>query len=538
MKISSTNYFSCLFFQCLLLFVYVNSFEEQKNVKKSEFPDGFLFGTTTSAYQIEGAVLEDGKGLSNWDVFSHTKGRINNGDTGDVADDHYHRFQEDVELMHSIGLNSYRFSISWSRVLPRGRFGKVNFAGVTFYNKLIDSLLLKGIAPFVTLNHHDHPHELEEKYGGWLNPVMQEEFSYFAQICFESFGDRVKYWTTINEPNMFAEMAYVRGVYPPARCSAPFGNCSAGNSDTEPLVAMHNMLLAHAKAAKLYREHFQPKHGGLIGIVVHSFMYKPLRNNDFDRDAANRAVLFTAAWVFDPLVHGDYPPEMRKYLLDALPRFTSDERKLIKDSIDFMGINHYGTLYAKDCIYSSCVCSNSSCIAGGDHPIHGYLITLAEKDGVSIGEPTGMSRFFVVPNGMEEIVDYMKKRYHNKPMFVTENGYASLNPTTAQADELQHDTKRVEFHKSYLASLARAIRKGADVRGYFIWSLMDNFEWTSGYDLKFGLYYVDRATLDRVPKLSAKWYTHFLTNNSLNGEETGKLITFKYSSQANHLSDK
>ncbi|KAH0651423.1 hypothetical protein KY285_031549 [Solanum tuberosum] len=159
-------------------------------------------------------------------------------------------------------------------------------------------------------------------------------------------------------------------------------------------------------------------------------------------------------------------------------------------------------------------------------------------DGVSIGEPTGMSRFFVVPNGMEEIVDYMKKRYHNKPMFVTENGYASLNPTTAQADELQNDTKRVEFHKSYLASLARAIRKGADVRGYFIWSLMDKFEWTSGYELKFGLYYVDRATLDRVPKLSAKWYTDFLTNNSLNGEETGKLISFKYSTKANHLSDK
>lgn len=241
--------------------------------------------------------------------------------------------------------------------------------------------------------------------------------------------------------------------------------------------------------------------------------------------------------VFDPLVYGYYPPEMRKYLGSALPRFTSDERKLIKDSIDFMGINHYGTLYAKDCIYSSCVCSNSSCIAGGDHPIHGYLITLGEKDGVSIGEPTGMSRFFVVPEGMEEIVDYMKKRYHNKPMFVTENGYSSLNPTTAQADELQHDIKRVEFHKSYLASLSRAIRNGADVRGYFIWSLMDNFEWTNGYELKFGLYYVDRATLDRVPKLSAKWYRDFLTNSCLNAEETGKAISFKYT-QADHLSDK
>ncbi|XP_019236467.1 PREDICTED: beta-glucosidase 18-like isoform X2 [Nicotiana attenuata] len=434
--------------------------------------------------------------------------------------------------MHSLGLNSYRFSISWSRILPRGRFGKVNIAGIMFYNKLIDSLSLKGITPFVTLNHHDHPQELEEKYGGWLNPLMQEEFTYFAQICFESFGDRVKYWTTINEPNMFAEMAYVRGVYPPAHCSPPFGNCSVGNSDTEPLIAMHNMLLAHAKAAKLYREHFQSKHGGLIGIVVHAFMYKPLRNDDFDRDAANRALVFTAAWVFDPLVYGYYPREMRQYLGSSLPRFTSDEGKLIKDSTDFIGVNHYGTLYAKDCIYSSCVCSNSSCIAGGDHPIHGYLITLGEKDGVSIGEPTGMPRFFVVPRGMEEIVDYMKKRYPNKPMFVTENGYSSLNPTTAQADELQHDIKRVEFHKSYLASLARAIRKGADVRGYFIWSLMDNFEWASGYELKFGLYYVDRSTLNRVPKLSAKWYRDFLT-----GEKTRNAISFKHT-QADQLSHK
>ncbi|XP_059283635.1 beta-glucosidase 18-like isoform X1 [Lycium ferocissimum] len=524
---SRSNYFSCFFLLCLLLFVSVNSLEEQHNVKSSQFPDGFLFGATTSAYQIEGAFLEDGKGLSNWDVFSHTKGRIKNGDNGDIADDHYHRFQEDVELMHSIGLTAYRFSISWSRVVPRGRSGKVNFAGVTFYSKLIDSLLLKGITPFVTVSHHDHPQELEERYGGWLDPIMQEEFTHFAQICFERFGDRVKHWITINEPNILAEMGYVTGNYPPAHCSRPFGNCSAGNSDTEPLIVMHNMLLAHAKAAKLYRDHFQPKHGGLIGIVANAFMYKPLRDNDFDRDAANRALVFTTAWVFDPLVLGDYPPEMRKYLGSLLPRFTSDERNLIKNSIDFIGINHYGTLYAKDCIYSSCVCSDSSCTAGGDHPIHGYLITLGEKDGVSIGERTGMPRFFVVPKGMEEVVDYMKKRYHNKPMFVTENGYSSLNPTTAQADELQHDTKRVEFHKAYLASLAQAIRNGADVRGYFIWSLMDNFEWARGYEMKFGLYYVDRATLDRVPKLSAKWYRDFLTNSSLNGEETGKAISFK-----------
>ncbi|KAJ7948615.1 Beta-glucosidase [Quillaja saponaria] len=458
--------------------------KEDEEIRKHQFPDGFLFGTSTSSYQIEGAYIEDGKGLSNWDVFSHIPGKIKNSENGDIADDHYHRYLEDIDLMHSLGINTYRFSISWARILPRGRFGDINTNGILFYNKIIDNLLLRGIEPFVTIHHHDLPQELEDRYGGWLSPQIQNDFVHFAEICFESFGDRVKNWVTINEPNLFAEMAYTRGTYPPGHCSLPFGNCSVGNSDSEPLIAMHNMLLSHAMAVNLYRKHFKAEQGGSIGITVSCFMYEPLRDDQVgDRQAANRALAFTAGWVLDPLVFYDYPPEMRHILGSQLPSFTPD-------------------------------CTYIACPLGGDHPIRGFLLTLGEKDGIPIGDRTGMPRFFVVPEGMEKIIDYIKMRYHNTPMFVTENGYSSPQNQDVKLNDFLQDFNRIEFHKAYLAALLRAIRKGADVRGYFIWSLMDNFEWTDGYGTRFGLHYVDFQTLERIPKLSAKWLTSFLTNYS------------------------
>ncbi|KAL3503251.1 hypothetical protein ACH5RR_037700 [Cinchona calisaya] len=496
-----------------------NAEELAEDVKRSQFPDGFLFGVATSSYQVEGAVHEDGRSRSNWDVFAHTKGNVNNGDTGDMADDHYHRYSEDIEIMHSLGVDAYRFSISWERVLPRGKFGDINPAGILFYNKIIDNLLIRGIEPFVTIHHHDLPQELEDTYGGWLSPLIQDDFIHLAETCFKNFGDRVKYWITINEPNLVSEMAYERGTYPPARCSPPFGNCSAGNSDVEPLIVMHHMLLAHAKAVKLYREQFQKKKGGIIGIVANTFMYEPLTDNEHDREAASRVLAFNVGWCFDPLVFGEYPPEMRHYHGNELPTFTSEEKQLVGNSTDFLGLNHYTTLYAKDCIHSSCSCFLSSCFPGADRAIRGFVSTTGIWDGVAIGDPTGVSRFFVVPRGMEEIVDYVKKRYHNKPMFITENGYSPPKSQEEQFDDLLHDIKRIEFHKAYLASLARAIRNGADVRGYFIWSLMDDFEWVNGYDVKFGLYSVDRTTMNRIPKSSAKWYRDFLHNISLNDQK-------------------
>ncbi|XP_024959693.1 beta-glucosidase 18-like [Cynara cardunculus var. scolymus] len=482
--------------------------EDQPHIKRSDFPHGFLFGAATSAYQVEGAYLEDAKSLSNWDVFCHSVvGCAEDGDNGDVADDHYHQFTEDIEMMHSLGLKAYRFSISWARILPRGRFGEVNPAGIMFYNKIIDNLILKGIEPFVTIFHNDFPQELEERYGSWLNPEMKEEFVHMAEICFKWFGDRVKYWITINEPNVFTEYAYESGLFPPSRCSEPFGNCVAGNSDVEPLIVMHNLLLAHGMAAKLYHDKFQPKQGGFIGLVMHCYMFEPLTDSELDRNAAKRALAFSIGWSLDPVIFGEYPEEMHEYLGSTLPSFSVDEKNFLKNSMDFIGINHYSTAYTKDC-------TNSSCSPTANRAIRGFLDIALERDGVPIGEPTGIEGLTVVPRGMGEIVNYIKIRYNNKPMFITENGYASLDVQGARINELVNDVKRVQFHTAYLASLAKSIREGADVRGYFVWSLMDNYEWLHGYDVKFGLYYVDRKTLSRVPKLSAKWYMNFLKNNS------------------------
>ncbi|KAM0063332.1 putative beta-glucosidase [Helianthus debilis subsp. tardiflorus] len=484
--------------------------QQQQPIKRSDFPSGFLFGAATSAYQIEGAYLEDGKSLTNWDCFCHSKPEEcgENGDNGDVADDHYHLFMKDIELMHSLGIKAYRFSISWARILPRGRFGEVNPLGIMFYNNIIDNLVLKGIEPFVTIHHEDFPQELEDKYGSWLDPQMQDDFVHFAETCFKNFGDRVKYWITINEPNLVSELAYEKGVYPPGRCSQPFGNCLAGNSDVEPLFVMHNMLLAHGKAAKLYREQYQPKQGGSVGLVAHCFMYEPITDSELDRKAAERAMIFNIGWSFDPPIFGDYPQEMREYHGNELPRFTQEEKDMMKNSIDFIGINHYSAIYAKDC-------TNSSCSESANRVIKGFVEITGERDGVLIGDPTSMPRFFVVPRGMEEIVNYVKTRYNNTPMFVTENGYSSPNVQDVQVEEILNDVKRIEFHQAYLTSLASAITNGADVRGYFVWSLMDNYEWAQGYNVRFGLHYVDRQTFDRIPKLSARWYQGFLKNNSL-----------------------
>nr|XP_043628758.1 beta-glucosidase 18-like isoform X1 [Erigeron canadensis] len=479
---------------------------EPPHIKRSEFPPGFLFGSATSAYQVEGAYLEDDKSLSNWDVYCHSIGCGLNGENGDIADDHYHLFMNDIELMHSLGIEAYRFSISWARILPRGRFGQVNPAAIMFYNKILDNLILKGLEPFVTIYHVDFPQEFEDRYGSWLNPEMQEEFLYMAEICFKYFGDRVKHWVTINEPKFVAEMAYEIGAVPPSRCSEPYENCNDGNSDVEPLIAIHNMLLAHGRAAKLYHEYFQPKQGGLIGLTVHACMYEPLTDTELDRGAAKRAFAFHAGWVLDPSIFGEYPEEIQQYLGSRLPSFSLEEKNYMKNSIDFIGINHYSSIYAKDC-------TNSSCSATANRAMQGFVDTVAERDGVLIGGLTGVEGSYVVPGGMRKIVNLMKNRYNNIPMFVTENGYSSPNGQELQVNELLNDVKRIEYHSTYLASLLQSIREGADVRGYFAWSLMDSYEWLKGYSVRYGFYYVDHQTQIRIPKLSARWYKNFLTNN-------------------------
>ncbi|TVU15259.1 hypothetical protein EJB05_38769, partial [Eragrostis curvula] len=459
-----------------------------------------------SVLQIEGAYLEGNRGLSNWDVFSHKRGTIEDGSNGDTADDHYHRYMDDIELMHSLGVNSYRFSIAWTRILPRGRFGYVNPDGVAFYNALINALLQKGIEPFATICHYDIPQELETRYGGWLSPEIQKDFGYFAEICFKMFGDRIKLWTTFNQPNLFIKFSYMDGWYPPGRCSQPFGNCALGNSSIEPYIAGHNMILSHATAVSIYRKRYQGQQCGHIGISICTRWYEPFRNTTVDILAVERALSFSGPWFLDPIMLGDYPSEMREILGPNLPEFTSKQKKKLQATkLDFIGLNHYTTLYMKDCIFSPCAVDP----VDGDARV---LSSAVRDDGTLIGEPVKdlvvvrLLSLLTYQDGMEKVVMYFKQRYNNTPTYITENGYAQASNSNMTVEDFTNDTRRVDYIRSYLAFLASAIRKGADVRGYFVWSLLDDFEWTSGYTLRFGLYHVDFKTLKRTPKLSAKWY--------------------------------
>ncbi|KAL5578891.1 hypothetical protein UlMin_011333, partial [Ulmus minor] len=460
----------------------------------------------------EGAYLTDGKGLNNWDVYTHRSGnKILDGSSGDVAVDHYHLYLEDINLMSSLGVNSYRFSISWTRILPKGKFGEVNQAGIEFYNKLINALLHKGIEPFVTLNHFDFPHELEERYGGWLCSKSQEDFDYFAEICFKSYGDRVKNWVTLNEPNLQTDFTYRTGKYPPCRCSWPFGNCTAGDSEKEPFIAAHNLILSHAAAVSTYRTKYQKEQGGKIGIVVHIPWFEPISNSTADELAAERAQSFFTKWFLDPIIFGKYPAVMKKTLGSLLPKFsTSDKEKLKMAGVDFIGINHYTSYYVQDCIYSPCE------PGVGVTWSEGLYRRSSQRNGVPIGEPSSLDWLNVYPRGMEKTVEFVMETYNNIPMIITENGFGTFDNPNTTVEELLVDAKRVSYMADYLDALLRAMRKGADVRGYFVWSLLDDFEWLYGYTVRFGLYYVDFGSLNRTRKSSATWYERLISRHKDN----------------------
>ncbi|XP_019172552.1 PREDICTED: beta-glucosidase 46-like [Ipomoea nil] len=468
----------------------------------SPFPPNFFFGTSSSSYQYEGGYLSDGKGLSNWDVFTHQPGNILDGSNGDVAADQYDLYKEDADLLASLGVNSHKFSISWSRVLPKGRHGNINLEGIKYYRNLIDSLLLKGIEPFVTINHYDLPQELQDRFQGWLSPEMQEEYAYLADVCFNHLGDKVKYWITFNEPNMWAIAAYRYRLW-------PHGNCSEGNATKDIFIVAHNMILAHAAAVNIYRKNYQQQQGGEIGIAMLFTWFLPMTNSTVDKAAAERAHSFLSNWFLDPIMYGSYPKEMKDILGSHLPEFSStDLEKLKAGGSDFIGINHYTTYYAQDCLYSTCDPSMA-----GNTREEGFVGQSLSKNGKLIGELAGLGYIAVYPPGMEKMVTYLKEKFSNIPLYVTENGYCDTTTPNSNIEEVLNDTKRVKFFADYLNALATAIRKGADVRGYFIWSLFDNFEWTFGYTKRLGLYQFDRVTLKRTPKLSAKWYKQFIAKN-------------------------
>ncbi|XP_038707791.1 beta-glucosidase 40 [Tripterygium wilfordii] len=476
-------------------------------INRRSFPKGFVFGTASSAFQYEGAVKEDGRGPSVWDTFSHSFG-ITDFSNADVAVDQYHRYNEDIQLMKDMGMDAYRFSISWSRIYPNGT-GKLNQAGVDHYNNLINALLAKGIEPYVTLYHWDLPQALADRYNGWLSPQIIKDFAVFAETCFQKFGDRVKHWITFNEPHTFAIQGYDVGLQAPGRCSILFRLfCRAGNSATEPYIVAHNTLLSHAAVVDIYRNKYKRKQHGAVGIAFDVMWYEPASNSTDDIEAAQRAQDFQFGWFIDPLIFGDYPSSMRSRVRSRLPTFSKSEVALLKGSLDFVGINHYTTYYAR---------KNSTNIINvllNDSVADSGTITLPFKDGKAIGDRANSIWLYIVPDGIRSLMNYIKQKYGNPLVIITENGMDDGNsPFTSIKDALK-DEKRIKYHNDYLTNLLAAIKEdGCNIKGYFAWSLLDNWEWAAGYTSRFGLYFVDyKDKLKRYPKNSVQWFKKFLAS--------------------------
>ena len=458
------------------------------------FPDDFIWGTATSSYQIEGAADIDGKGPSIWDAFSSIPGKTHRGETGAIACDHYHRFKEDIQLMKQMGVKAYRFSISWPRVMPTGK-GTINEAGIQFYNELIDELIKADIVPWVTLYHWDLPLALQLEDDGWLGASISDYFAAYADLCFERFGDRVKNWITLNEPWVVAILGYGQGVFAPGRIS-----------NDEPYLAAHQLILAHAKAVRVYREKYSHQQGQ-IGITNNCDWREPLTDSDEDKAAAQRAVEFFLAWFADPVYKGDYPAVMKERLGDRLPGFSAAEQQLIKGTSDFFGLNHYTTMYAAQA--SDAAIKKSVYGNGGISEDQDVDLFQDEKWDLTL------MNWAVVPWGCKKLLHWINDRYGQPPIYITENGCAYADQLI---DGKVNDPERVTFYKGYLLACQEAIQEGVQLKGYFAWSFMDNFEWASGYDKRFGLHYVDFETLERTPKQSAFWLGEVMKNNAIESE--------------------
>ncbi|XP_034696060.1 beta-glucosidase 40-like [Vitis riparia] len=480
-----------------------------ENITRGSFPKGFVFGTASSAFQYEGAVKEDGRGLTVWDNFSHTAGKILDSSNADVAVDHYHRYPDDIQLMKNMGMDAYRFSISWSRIFPDGT-GKMNQAGVDHYNRLINALIAKGIEPYVTLYHWDLPQTLEDKYNGWLDPQIIKDFALYAETCFQQFGDRVKHWITFNEPHTFTVQGYDEGLQAPGRCSIPlFLFCRAGNSATEPYIVAHHVLLSHATVADIYHKKYKAKQQGSLGVAFDVIWFEPKTNSTEDIEATQRAQDFQLGWFIDPLMYGDYPKSLKDGVGSRLPNFTRDESALLKGSLDFVGINHYTTFYAE---YDA---NNLTGTLLNDSLADSRAITLPfSKDGQPIGDRANSIWLYIVPRGMRSLMNYIKQKYGNPPIIITENGMDDANNPFIPIKDALKDEKRIKYHNDYLQSLLASIKEdGCNVKGYFVWSLLDNWEWGAGFTSRFGLFFVDyKDKLKRYPKNSVEWFKNFLNS--------------------------
>lgn len=452
------------------------------------FNKDFMWGVASASYQVEGAYNEDGKGLNVWDYYCQGNPAVAHKENGNVACDHYHRYKEDVANMKELGIKYYRFSISWTRIIPNG-IGEVNPKGIEFYNNLIDELLANGIQPLVTMFHWDYPIALE-KQGAWLNPNSSDWFEEYAKVLVENFSDRVKYWITFNEPQVFIGNGYHIGNF------APFRKCSA-----KDLAEMsHNVLLAHGKAVKVLRKF--AKQDVKIGYAPIGPVYNPTSNTEKNIQLAREKSFdltkdnftFSLSWWSDPVYLGKYPDRAYEVLGDNMPTIKDGDMELISQPLDFYGVNIY----------------QAQALIDEDGTVHGYF---GDDSNYATGQPVTQMGWPINDDCLYWSCKFLTERY-NLPILITENG-TSCNDKIC-LDGKVHDPNRIDFLARYLKGIKKAIDDGIDIIGYMYWSVMDNFEWASGYDARFGLIYVDYQTQERTIKDSGYWYKSVIETNGEN----------------------
>jgi beta-glucosidase len=437
--------------------------------------DGFKWGAATAAFQIEGATKADGRGESIWDRFAAAPGNVANGDTGDPACEHYYRWRDDVDLMQSLGLQSYRFSIAWPRIQPTGR-GPANQKGLDFYRRLVEALLARGIAPLATLYHWDLPQALEDQ-GGWPSRDVVERFVEYAQIVYAELGDVVHDWLTHNEPWVTSFLGYAHGIKAP-------GMTDWGLA----LRAAHHTLLSHGAAVRAFRESGTE---GRIGIALDLTVASPATSSAGDAAAARRFDGYHNRWFLDPVLRATYPDDVRKWFEDRFDvDFVRDgDLELIAQPIDFLGVNFY----------------NPHVVAASDESVLELRDVALDAERTAMGWP-------IVPDALRQLLVRVHRDYGPVPLVITENGAAFDDGVDGH--DVVEDPRRVEFVRAHIDAVERARAEGVDVRGYHVWSLLDNFEWEHGYDKRFGIVFVDYATQRRIPKRSALWYRDLIASRS------------------------
>ena len=443
------------------------------------FPDHFTWGAATSSYQIEGAPAADGKGESIWDRFTHTPGNIWNEENGDLACNHYHFYPDDVRLMADLGLQSYRFSISWPRVFPEGG-GKPNQKGIDFYRRLVDQLEQHGIKTAVTLYHWDLPQALQDN-GGWANRDTARYFEHYAAFVFESLDLPVDHWITLNEPWVSAFLGHALGIHAPG-----------DNDFSKALQVSHNLLFAHGLAVRSFRE--SDRKNEQIGITLNLAPVHPASDSDEDKNQARRADGFMNRWFLDPIFKGTYPRDMVDIFSRSfkMPIIKEEDGAVISAPVDFLGVNNYTRIIVR--------------AGGSEDDFMGNPVDPPDAEYTEMG-------WEVYPRGIYELLTRLHTDYQPPKLYITENGAAFADEVN-NAGEID-DSQRVAYLQSYITEAWNALQDGVPLEGYYAWSLLDNFEWSFGYSKRFGLVYVDFSNLQRIPKKSAYWYRDLISRNGL-----------------------